>query len=399
MAKALTAKAIEAARPRERRVEIPDGGCRGLYLVVQPSGRRSWAVRFRHRGKPSKLTLNGFPTLAAARRQATEVLHEVEQGRDPAAKKRAERQATAERQADTVAALAKQYLANLGTRARPSTLEQAEYVLDRVVAAWGARPVHEIARRDVKKLVKDVAERAPVTGNRTLAWLRAFFNWLCAEDVIVASPCVGVRPPTKERERERYLDDAEISVFWRACDALDVPYRQYFRALLLTGVRRAELAGMKRAEISGDVWTIPPGRCKNGRAHTVPLVPQVMQLIEQAGAAGGDYVFSVDGDTPRSRVNKAKKQLDAAMKPATPFVVHDLRRSLATGLQRLGIRLEVTESVLGHVGGSRAGIVGVYQKHEYAAEKRAALAAWAAHVDALVNGAPVSNVVSIGERR
>jgi integrase len=169
------------------------------------------------------------------------------------------------------------------------------------------------------------------------------------------------------------------------------PFNGIVRLLILTGQRREEVAGMTWAELSGDfsTWTIPASRAKNGATHIVPLSAQAQDLLRNVPRFG-ELVLG-----PFNSWAKAKAALDVKSR-VTEWRLHDLRRTAATGLQRLGVRLEVTEQVLNHVSGSRAGIVGVYQRHDFANEKRAALEAWGSHVEAIVEGrTPESNVLKL----
>ena len=404
MVKKLTAKTIENIKPKAHRFEVPDGGCRGLYLVVQPSsGHKSWAVRYRFNNKPRKLTLEGVGSLAAARKAATDALHDLEQKIDPAAKKfdakAAAEKAAAERAADTVEWLATQFIERHVRKLRPATQRQIEHVLDHtVLPAWSGRSVHDIRRRDCIDLIDGVAaERGAIAANRQQAWVAKFFNWLVARDVITASPMAGLPRPSKEHPRERVLGDGEIKDLWDACEAIGDPRGAFVRTLLLTGQRRSEVAGMRRSEIVGDLWTLAAARTKNAKAHTVPFSAQVSRIIEQQPRIAGaeDYVFTT-GKGPIGRFDRIKAALDAQMQPsAGPWVMHDLRRTMASGLQKLGVPLEVTEAVLNHAGGSRGGIVGVYQTHQYGPEKRAALQRWADHIEGLVSGKPARAVADI----
>ena len=405
MIKTLTAKSVENIKPGSARREIPDGGCRGLYLVVQPSGRKSWAVRYRHAGKPKKLTLDRALTLAAARKATADALHELEQGRDPAAQK-FEARAIAEkdsaaRAADTVEQWAAHFIERYAKKkTRRNTWRQTAHVLDDIVLpAWRGRVVHDIQRRDIRELTESVAEDRPVMANRALAVLSKFFNWLFDQEVIAASPCVRVKPPGAEKERERILSDAELKALWLACDEIGEAAGACIKVLLLTGQRRGEVAGMRRGEINGDVWVLPAERTKNKQRHDVPLSAPVLALIEgMPKIAGGDCVFATNGRNSLGNFHRIKRELDTRMNPQTPWVLHDLRRTVASGMARLGIRLPTIEKVLNHKGGSFRGIVGVYQRHDFAAEKRDALQRWADHIGAIVRGEPAGKVVSLRAR-
>lgn len=388
----LTAKFVDNVKPTADRREIPDDGCRGLYLIVQPSGRKAWAVRYRFQGTPKKLTLDGALTLAAAREAATKALRELERGEDPAALKfdaqaKAEQVAT-DRARDTVERYAGLFIEQHAKRkTRKNSWRQAEHVFANIVLpAWHSRTVHAIQRRDVRELVEGVAADRPIMANRALAHLSKFFNWLCERDVIPASPCAGVKPPSKENARERILTDGEIKALWAACDAIGAPAGPAIQLMLLSGQRCGEVVGMRRSEISGDTWVLGPTRTKNKERHEVPLSTQALAIIDAAPEIDEDFVFTASGTRRLGNMSRYKAVLDARMAPKELWVLHDLRRTTASGMARLGIRLPVIEKVLNHKSGSFRGIVGVYQRYDFAGEKRDALQRWADHVENLVAG-------------
>ena len=175
--------------------------------------------------------------------------------------------------------------------------------------------------------------------------------------------------------------------------------------LLLTGARRTEVAEMRWSEVdmAARVWTIPAARSKNKVAHTIPLSDQAIEILEglKRVESKGDFVFTF-GRVAVQGFARKKIEIDAAITadngaPIAGWTYHDLRRTLATNLQKLGVRLEVTEAVLGHTSGSRAGIVGVYQRHDWAQEKHAALEAWSLVLDAVVTGASAEKLRQIRE--
>jgi integrase len=395
MAKVLTAKSIANLKPGAARMEVPDGGCRGLYYVIQPSGRTSWAVRYRYNGTPRKLTLDNVASLAEARRAATSAMLEVERGDDPSttklvAKAAAER-AQAEREADTIERVIELFLERHAKRhTRASSVAMATYVYQKlVIPAWGGRSVHGIKRRDVIELVESVAEDRPVLANRLLAHLTNFFGWLCARDIIVASPATGVSRPTKEVARDRILNDIEIK---QLLSGLNGAGRDaaFIRLLLLTGQRRREVSAMRWSEIDGDTWNLPPERVKNNQRHSVPLSRQALAIIHSMPKTGA-CVFG--GSRGLADFSHLKIRIESNVKLVERWTLHDLRRTAASGLAKIGIKLPVIEKVLNHTGGSFAGIVGIYQRHDFAAEKREALQKWADYVDQLVSGAPTEKVV------
>jgi integrase len=388
----LTTKFIENAKPADVRREIPDSGCRGLYYIIQPTNRRAWALRYRFNGTTRKLTLDSGLTLAAARQAATAALRELERGNDPAvlkfdARAKAE-QAAADRERDTVDALVNRFLEKHARRkTRRNSWKQAEHVFFKIaLPAWQGRVIHDITRRDVRELVENVAATRPVLANRAHAHLSRFFNWCLEQDIIAVSPAHGVKPPAKEQARDRVLTDAETIALWHACDTVGGSAGSVVKLLLLTGQRCGEVVGMRRSEISGDVWTLPPERTKNKQRHEVPLSTQALAIIDTVPGVDRDFLFTSSDTRRLGNMAQAKVALDTHMKPAQPWVVHDVRRTVATGLAKLGVDLPVIEKCLNHKGGSFAGVVGIYQRHKYASEKRVALQRWADHVEGLVSG-------------
>jgi integrase len=417
------------ALPSSRR-EVPDGKIGGLYLVVQPSGAKSWALRYRVAGAPKKLTIGPYPavTLATARKRAQKAIAEVVDGNDPSAQKKAVREAeraansTADRVENVVAAFVEKHAK---VKNKPSYAKEVERLFRvEVVPKLGKKRLGEVTDKDLDKLLEGIAERAPITANRTLAAFRKMCNWAASKKggrIITTSPCAGIEAPSEEHSRDRVLDDDEIRLAWRAFESVGWPFGAIGRLLLLTGARREEVAGMRWQELdlAARSWAIPKERTKNKRAHEIPLPDAAVEIVAALPRVEGmgGFVFTTTGITgvsgfsrSRTAINAAvlellredaeSRGLDAAdVKAPERWTLHDLRRTVATNLQKLGVKLEVTEAVLNHVSGSRAGIVGVYQRHEYANEKRAALDAWARRLDAIVNGVAASNVVELAKAR
>ncbi|MGF3025080.1 tyrosine-type recombinase/integrase [Methylobacterium aquaticum] len=392
MAKVLTVRAIEALKPGPGRAEIPDGLIAGLYLVVQPTGRKSWAVRYRSAGRTRKHTIGAYPgiDLSNARELARRTLVAVASGRDPGAEKAEARrsgEAALRAERDRFDRAAESYIeryAKANTKA--DTWRESQRLLAKnVVPLWKARRLQDIAKRDIIDLLDTIVDRgSPVAANRVLAVLRRMFGWFVERGVLTANPCAGVKAPTAEKSRDRVLADDELRTLWQACVGLSEPFGSLVRLLMLTGQRRDEVGQMTWTEVDLDakLWTIPKERAKNGQAHDVPLSDQAVAVLSGIKRITGDrqLVFTTTGETPVSGFSKAKRRLDKAMPGAAPWVLHDLRRTMASGMARLGISLPVIEKVLNHTSGSFGGIVGVYQRHTFADEKRIALGLWAQHV-------------------
>jgi integrase len=414
----LTVLKLKALEARAKPYEVRDPAIIGGYVVAWPSKALSYVLRFRFQGASKKVTLGRFDPdangLAEIRAKAREAQNQLTAARkpladalDPAAAKKAARlaavqavrnehaaaKAAKEPQPDAFDKVAEIYLATHGRNLRASTRKEIARLFDKELSAWKKRRLGEIETADVHALLDAVTARgAEITANRLHSYLRHFFVWAKGRKMIAASPLDGVSKPTSEknRSRSRALDDAELGVVWKGASALGFPFGPFFQLAILLGARRNELSGMQWREIDFDnaVWVLPKERSKNGLQHELPLAPQVVALLEALPRFDGPFVFS-SGETPVSGHSRAKKRLDKSIAAANggqalkEFVVHDLRRSFATGLQRLGVPMEVTEYCLNHKGESFAGIRGIYQRHNYREEMRVALERWANHVEAL----------------
>ena len=370
----LTVKDVEAKRATSDRREIADEYMRGLYLVVQPTGAKSWAVRYRHGGKSAKHTIGPYPAfgLKDARTAAGEVLRAVSEGRNPK-----------QRQAGTVADAVEQFIERHGKHYRPRPLSEAKQRLQLyVVDEWGSRKLDGVTKADVRAMLDRIEK--PVAANRVHSIVRKFFNWAVENDLIENSPVAGIKTPHPETSRDRVLADNELKAVWRAAKHEAYPLGAILQLLVLTGQRRGEVAGMMWSELDLDTatWTLPKERTKNKRLHVVPLSRQAVAIIKAQPRIGDKYVFTLNGKTSFNGF-KAKERLDELAEIA-PWTIHDLRRTAASGMAGLGVGITVIEKILNHVSGSLAGIVAVYQRHEYAKEKREALQQWADHVERLV---------------
>jgi integrase len=459
--RALTAVGVKNARPGDKRREIADH-TPGLRLVVQPSGGKSWALRFRGRdGRPVKLTLGPADvtgrenpkepefggdalTLGQARRLAIKVNDERSTGTDVVAHYRAEARkraaisaamkrgaAGAVADVTTFAGAAAEYFVFYKTKhgIRPRRWRDdarllglrwnsdddpekvaPEVVSGSIAAIWSAKPVDEVKKADVIAMV-DRAMRNGIPGlvranegisgprgRKVHAALSSVFRWLEKRDRVPVNPARGAWHPPAPPSRTRFLDDAEIAIFWRACDALRQPYNGLFRLLLLAGLRRDEAAKIRFDEIDANgVLTVPPVRTKNHVGLVLPLPQMALDVLAGVPRVEGhDLVFGISGDKPPQDFSRVKALLDAEMarlagREIAPFVIHDLRRSIASGMQRIGIRFEVIEAVLNHV---IAGVAAVYQRDRLLAAKRDALRRWSDHVAGIVDGR-ADNIVAI----
>jgi integrase len=390
----MTARSVETIKPGTARREVPDGYLPGLYLIVQPSGAKSWAVRYRHNGTTRKHTIGGYPLfdLKTAREFGRTALRAAAEGRDPGRERQEARRATI----DSVEAVAAQFIEHAKQATRATTWRETERILAKeVLPRWRGRLIRDITRRDVLHLLDSIMGRGPVIANQTLKKIKRLFSWCVERDIIAASPCTGVRPPGQERSRERVLSDVETAAVWNAAGKRGYPAGSLTQILMLTAQRRSEVSGMRWSELDlrAGLWKLPSERTKGDRPHEVPLSAQALSVIETIPRiAGSDFVFAGAAGRSVGSFSRMKGQIDALV--AIPgWTFHDLRRTAATGMARLGIALPVVEKVLNHAGTSFSGVAGIYQRHNFADEKRKALEAWATHIEGLVKGKSGTKVV------
>jgi integrase len=442
----LTQAAVERLKPpTSGRVEYWDSQLPGFGLRVaaprprSKDGRKTWQAFYRVNGKMVRETLGTLaviPDVAKARQLARESMAQARTGAHPVEERRrdeerARRQAEAEqaRAQNTLAAVIDPYLADARTgrnRKKPMRRDyfiETKRVLERdVKAVLGDRPISEITRPEIRELLAGIVDRgAPSHANHVLAYLKALLNWAVSEELIAKSPSTGIKMPTALFERDRALSDEEIRIFWQACDKIGWPFGPLFQLLLLTAQRRDELAQATWPEFELDpdmcLWAIPPERTKNNRAHLVHLAPLAIELLEALPRIGKrGYVFSTGrhGDTAVSGWSHAAERLATAMaelcgqqlagagqdKAAATvqhFTVHDLRRTAATGMAAIGIAPHVVDKILNHASGRISGVAKIYNRFEYLPERKAALEAWARHIEGLVRPAP-SNIVQMTQR-
>jgi integrase len=419
--KRLTAEAVRKLKPthKTKTREIADSGAKGLRLVVHPSGGKSWIMRFRRPdSSQAKLTLGavnaarplsdapvlGQPlTLEEARALASEVNRQRALGVDVAATHAARRkQLSGEVAAETFAAAARRFVSEHAKRhnrswsgtARVLGLDADVDLVDGGLAdRWRDKKLAEIDAGDVYGAISEAVRTGiPGTaarktgsvesrGREMAKALSRMFRWCVAHRLVSTNPAREVYRPPPAPSRHRVLTDAEVAKLW-AATADGGAFYGVVRLLLLTGQRRGEVAGMRWSELSEDLstWSLPPQRTKNKLPHVVHLpaaarevVSSVPRIVDQ------DLLFSTNGARAISGWSKFKRKLDAEIGFAD-WRLHDLRRTAASGMQRLGVRLEVIERTLNHVSGSFSGVAGIYQRDPMHDETRAALERWAAHV-------------------
>lgn len=366
----------KVAHPSGGRAEYFDAKVQGLSLRVTPTGKKSWSLMYRERrsGKQRRMSLGSLEItgLADARDQARRALAQVQLGEDP--------RVTKTESHNTVSAACDKFIERYA-RPKNKTWKQSKRVLDKhVIPEWGDRGIDEITRKDVVRLIDKTWDNYPPHSSRILlAVVRKMFNWLASRGELDFNPAQYVASPVQVIERDRVLSDDELKAIWSAAGGIGHPFGTAIRILILTGQRRSEVATMRWQDIAGDVWRIPRENTKLDRAHEVPL-SELAQSILRKCPRQGDYIFpSSVTNKPMTGFSRLKKRLDANS-GVTDWRIHDIRRTVGTGLARSGVEPSIISRVLNHAEG---GVTKIYNRYSYLDEKRKALVIWSDKVSVL----------------
>jgi integrase len=382
----LTPKAVAGLSLPDGKADVIffDDALQGFGLRLRAGGSRTWVYQYRAGARQYRINLGNAVgiTPQLARDTAARLAAQITLGGNPALEKQI---AKAESE-HTIGVLAEQYLETRGPHWRPRTRAAATYYLMGKAKPLHRLPAAAVSQRNVANLLNDVAAKSgPVAANRLRASLSAFFAWVIREGVRMPEGNVAANTNIREEaERDRVLAAAELRAIWHA--AGDDGYGAIVRLLILTGQRRDEIGGLQWAEITDDAIVLPGTRTKNGNAHTVPLSDAAKAVLGKKSSRG-PFVFGRGGRRAFSGYSATKVQLDTRLGGAVqPWRLHDIRRTVATGMADIGIQPHIIEAVLNHVSGHKAGVAGIYNRSTYDREKRDALVRWADHVTAIVEG-------------
>jgi integrase len=373
-------------------LDIPDLVLPGFYLRINRGGTRSFFVvtRVKGTGRQIRKRLGTYPhiSLADARESAREIMRLAQGGVAPDALERLDVHREQRERLSTFAGVCEEFLVDYVQAKQLRTAREIERMIRvELIPRWGALPISEIKRVDVKTMLREKARTAPVSAARTLAVAQKIFNWALDEGIIDATPIARLTPPAPPRERDRVLSNDEIKALWGASAKMGYPFGAILRLLFVTGQRRGEVAGMRWSEIDGTFWTIPAERSKSARAHRVALSPLAIRMLETLPRVGECVMSSGRvGDKPVSGFSWAK-QLADKLSGVEDWRVHDIRRTVATKMRELGIDRLTVSQVLGHAEG---GITRIYDRYSADSEKRHALETWARYLDDLEHGRPAN---------
>jgi len=374
--------------PASGQEEHPDHKVTGLRLRVGASGKKTWTLRRRVGAKVLNRKLGTYPAmgLAKARVEAERLLAALE------------RDGSTEAIDRTFGAAAETWIDKVAKPKNSSWQLQERRLEMHILPAWRDRKIASIKRADVRELLDGI--EGDVLPNRVLTLVKTIFRYALSRDWIEASPVEGIAKPKVETERDRVLDMSEVKHIWDAAALMGYPFGHYLRMLTLTAQRRNEVAGMRWSDLDleAGTWTLRSGDTKSNRAHVIPLSTPALAILKAVPELGA-FVFTSDGETHVHGFAKGKARLDqfiaAAGKPLAPWTLHDLRRSAATHMVRLGVHMETVGRLLNHAptGVTRK----VYALHDFAPEKRSALDRWGAEVLRANEGREAGNVVSFRE--
>jgi integrase len=368
----------------------------GFGLRMRASGVHSWMVQYARAGRTRRVVLGLLTALdpGKARATAKDLLAQVRLGHDPAGEKDQART----RAAETFGALLPRFLERQRTRLKPRSYVETERHLQRDAKPLHSSPIEAVTRRTIAGRLAEIEKHnGPAARNRVRASLSAYFTWAAKEGYVDNNP-VAFTNKAEEKARERVLSDEELRTIWLATD--DSQFGAIIKLLILTGARRTEIGGLTWSELSPNLplITLPPARTKSGREHLIPLSEPALTILRAQPQR-----TNPDG-TPREHIfgnvigcgyqnwSRGKTDLDARIAEAghgkaLNWRLHDFRRSVSTSLHdRFGVPPHVVEEILGHTGGHKGGVAGIYNKAVYLEERRRALTKWGAHIMELVTG-------------
>jgi integrase len=372
---------LDKLKAPAQREDYRDRSTKGLQLRVGTTGVRSFSYVYRIGRKMGRVSLGKYPdfSLKAARDKTNEYRRLVALGVDP----RSEKNEKIKKEQMTVGLMVEEFIEKYA-KPKNSSWKQAESNLRLyLISALGKKPIHEVTRPDIHQILDDLVGRGKHTAaNRALAHTRKFFGWLVERGYLDYSPVAYIKPRHQEQEREKVLTDDEIRAIWIASEAMSGPYSAWIKLLLLCGQRRLETASLRRSQIIDNCWHLSGADTKNKQLHITPLSKQAMALVERLLKQDGEFLIKTGrtGDKPVNGFSKAKAQLDR-LSGVQDWKFHDIRRTVATNLSKLGVDRFLLQRIVNH---TDSGVTAIYDRYSYLEEKREALQRWADRLDDII---------------
>jgi integrase len=404
-----TTSAIKSLKPKAERYEKWETGRKGFGIRVAPGGRKTWVYLFRFEGKPRRMSLGTFPQmgLSAAHTRHAKAAEKLERGADPGAELVCQRKA--EREAETVADLANEYIERYARKEKRSGDQDERTIARDIIPALGTRKAKDVSRRDIIQMLDKIEGRgSPVMRNRTASLISKLFVFGLDRGIVTASPAVGIKA-LKEKPRNVILTPEQIHFFWHGLDTAKVNRRTALalRLTLVTGQRRGEVAGIPRAEIDDAerLWNLPGERTKNQESNIVPLPPLAMRIIAEADKlrvkphpvrphrkdrkpydpTPSPWLFPspleakpIEANALTRAVNRNHETLGSG------YTVHDLRRTFATAHGEIGTAPEILSALLNHTPSTLA--AKVYNKAKNLQPRREAMERWCEYLELIIYG-------------
>lgn len=413
----ITKRSVDSLRPGDQDIFLWDQEVSGFGLKLTRAGKRTYVLQYRmggrgHAAKRITIGQHGPLTPDQARAEAKRLLVRVAQGFDPLADRRERQRIEIDLAFDRYA---QAFLTMYVREHWKASYELAEAALRlHITPVLKSRPLPAIKRADVTAVIDRIPAKQPALRKNVFAVLRRLMRWALARGDIDINPVEAMETPPGAPSRERVLDDGELKLVWHAAAKLDYPFGPMYLLLMVTGQRREEVSAMRWEELDrgAQTWRLPGERSKNGHGHTIHLSLMALTLLDDLSRLSGGtaelwpktgFVFTTTGRSAVSGYSRAKRRIDAMIQSMaesgigdagiepdpsfkmSPWRIHDIRRTMATVMQRLGVRFEVIEACENRLSGlSRTGVAGRYQRYDWAAEKKWALDLWAGHLDALV---------------
>lgn len=391
MHNAFTERKLQALKPppEGKRLMVHDALVPGLAVRVTDQGAKTFVLiqRFPGSDNPTARALGryGELTIDSAREKARRWLEWIHRGIDPAQREAEERAGELKRGAETFGKTFEAYVEKHLAKLR--TGRDVEVIMRRTLAGWMPRPLAGITRKDVIEVVYAIHDAgSPIAANRVLAYVKKFFSEAVQRGLVDASPAVLVKKPAKESAKERVLSDDEIRAIWKACSG---NFGAAVQFMFATAARRNEAGAVPWSEIDmrKRLWHLPAKRTKPGRKLDLPLNKMAIAVLKgQAVKVNLDkpiYVFSTLGDVPINGWSKGKAQLDRGAGLEEEWTLHDIRRTVATNLGRLGVDRITISKILNHADGA---VTAIYDRYGREADMVEAMAKWGDRLEEILKG-------------